>query len=105
MLVLIKVYFLTEKITLLNVAVLGMDLTVHRHILARFSNCKGIMSSNSLKFRRETVCFFGDVGPRDSDPQGMQPGKQTAINFDKTSPSLVLGKYSVEKKSVLLVLV
>lgn len=78
---------------------LGMDLTVHRHILARFSNCKGIKSSNSLKFRRETFCFLGDAGPRDSDPQGMQPGEQTAINFDKSSPSLVLGKYSVEKKA------
>lgn len=99
MLVLIKAYFLTEKHTLSNVAVLSMDLTVHRHILARFSNCKGIKSSNSLKFRRETFCFLGDAGPRDSDPQGMQPGEQTAINFDKSSPSLVLGKYSVEKKA------
>lgn len=75
-----------------------MDLTVHRHILTRFSNCKGIKSSNSLKFRREAFCFLGDAGPGDSDPQGMQPGEQTAINFDKSSPSLVLGKYSVGKK-------
>lgn len=104
MLVLIKVYFLTEKTTLLNVAVLGMDLTVHRHILTRFSNCKGIKSSNSLKFRREAFCFLGDAGPRGSDPQGMQPGEQTAINFDKSSPSLVLGKYSVGKKGMFLVL-
>lgn len=73
---------------------------MHRHVLARFSNCKGIKSSNSLKFRREAFCFLGDAGPRDSDPQGMQPGEQTAINADKSSPSLVLGKYSVEKKRV-----
>lgn len=98
-LVLIKMYFLTEKTSLLNVAVLGMALTLHRHTLARFSNCKGIKSSNSLKFRREAFCFLGDAGPRDSDPQGMKPGEQTAINFDKNSPSLVLGKFSVGKKT------
>lgn len=83
---------------------LGMYLSVHSRILARFSNSKGIKSSNSLKFRRsDTFCFLGDAGPRDLDPQGMQPGEQTAINFDKSSPSLFLGKYSAEK-SVLLVL-
>lgn len=80
-----------------------MYLSVHRHILATFSNSTGIKSSNSLKFRRsETFCFLGDTSPRDLEPQEVQPGEQAAINFDKSSPSIFLGKYSVEK-SVLLV--
>ena len=82
---------------------LGMYLSVHTCILATFSNSEGIKSSNSLKFRRnETFCFLGDAGPRDLDPQEMQPGEQTTINFDKSSPSFFLGKYSAEKSMMLV---
>lgn len=87
----------------ISVDLLGVYLSVHRCILARSSNLKGIKSSTSLKFRRtEAFCFLGDAGPRDLDPRGMQPGEKKAINFDKSSPSLFLRKYSTEQNVVLV---